>query len=226
LYTDRKHLGYMKIVAALTDPAQASAAHLQGADLLEIRLDLAGGDPVQQVRRCRELSPLPVIATLRSGQEGGRYFGDADAWITRILPVLPFADYIDVEQRFSVHAQKIRAAGKKIIASHHSLQMLPLPAFFELERELRQYGDIPKIVVTPRSDDDLVELISFTCAADKPVCTGVMGAQFRHARAILPLFGSEFAYCHTGTPTAEGQYSVEEFAVLMSMLGAGHGVHR
>ena len=41
-----------------------------------------------------------------------------------------------------------------------------------------------------------------------------MGASFRYARAVLPLFGSEFVYRHTGVPTAEGQYSVEEFVAL------------
>ena len=45
-----------------------------------------------------------------------------------------------------------------------------------------------------------------------------MGVQFRHARALLPLFGSEFVYCHTGTPTAAGQYSVEEFVQLKRLL--------
>jgi 3-dehydroquinate dehydratase-1 len=89
---------------------------------------------------------------------------------------------------------------------------------FALERELREYGDIVKIVVAPKSEEDVISLISFTHAALKPVCTGIMGARFRYARAILPLFGSEFAYCHAGVPTAEGQYSVGEFVRLMDIL--------
>jgi 3-dehydroquinate dehydratase-1 len=96
--------------------------------------------------------------------------------------------------------------------------MLPLHILFVLEQELRSYGDIPKIIVTPTNEDDLIDLIAFTRAAKKPICTGVMGAQFRYARAILPLFGSAFVYCHTGVPTAEGQYSVEEFVTLAKML--------
>jgi 3-dehydroquinate dehydratase-1 len=88
-----------------------------------------------------------------------------------------------------------------------------------MERELRAYGDIPKIVVTPENDADVIELLTFTEAAAKPVCTGVMGSEFRHARAMLPLFGSEFVYCHTGSPTAAGQYSVEEFVQLRTLLG-------
>ncbi len=194
----------MKIVAALTDPTQAAQAVQQGADLVELRIDLYEGDLVQQVRSARAACPLPVIVTLRSAQEGGRFFGTAGEWMKKIEPLVPFADYIDIEQPFAQHAPAIRQAGKKIIASHHPGGMLPLPDLFMLERELRAYGDIPKIVVTPRDDADLVELLTFTQAANKPIVTGVMGSRFRYGRAVLPLFGSEFVYCHTGTRPQKG----------------------
>ena len=208
----------MKIVAALTDPSHAARAEAQGADLVELRLDLMDGDPVKIIRRYRKDCRLPVIATLRSGMEGGQFFGDADAWIAKIRPVVPHADYIDIEKQFACHAREIHEAGRKIIASHHTGQMVPLYILFVMERELRAFGDIPKIIITPGNGEDLVELITFTQAAHKPIITGVMGSQFRHARAILPVFGSEFVYCHTGEPTAEGQYSVEEFVQLKKLL--------
>jgi 3-dehydroquinate dehydratase-1 len=209
----------MKIVAALTDPANSALAQKQGADIVELRLDLIPGDPVQQVQRCRACCSLPVIATLRSADEGGRYFGNAEEWATAIAPVIPLVDYVDVEQRFASHAAPVRAAGKKIIASHHSGQMVPLHILFVMERELRAYGDIPKIIITPRTEEDVIELIAFTRAASKPICTGVMGDRFRYARAILPLFGSELVYCSVGAPTAAGQYTIEEFVRLQTMLG-------
>ena len=208
----------MKIVAALTDPSHAAMAQEQGADLIELRLDLFDGDPVEHARRCRNEVSLPVIATLRSSQEGGQFFGDAGEWMARILPLVPLVDYIDIEQRFSAHAPALRATGKQVIASCHEGRMLSLAELFQTERNLRAFGDIPKIIVSPQSDDDLLDLISFTVAARKPICTGVMGSQFRHARAILPLFGSEFVYCHTGNPTAAGQYSVAEFVQLKKLL--------
>ena len=208
----------MKIVAALTDPTHAGMAERQGADLVEFRVDLLSGDLVQQIRDARAHCTLPFIITLRSAQEGGQFFGSPDEWMTKLEPLILLADYIDIEQQFAGHAPAIREAGKTIIASHHSGQMVPLSILFVMERELRAYGQIPKIVVTPRNEEDLIDLISFTQAAGKPVITGVMGAQFRHARALLPLFGSEFVYCHTGTPTAAGQYSVEEFVQLKRLL--------
>ena len=209
----------MKIVAALTDPSHAVMAQEQGADIIELRLDLFEGDLAEHARHCREQVTLPIIATLRSAQEGGRFFGNAEEWMAKLSPIVPFVDYIDIEQRFSDNAPAIRAVGKQVIASCHEARMLPLPELFQTERNLRAFGDIPKIIVTPQDEDDLIDLISFTTAAKKPICTGVMGSQFRQGRAILPLFGSEFAYCSVGAPTAEGQYSVEEFMQLRKLLG-------
>lgn len=209
----------MKIVASLTDPGHAAVAAEAGADLIELRLDLVGGDPVKGIQECKKRSGLPVIATLRSAEEGGKYYGNVDEWFRVIRPLIPFVDYIDVEQRFSSHADAFRAQDVTIIASCHMTGMPSLFELFGLERELQVYGDIPKIVVTPRHHEDIIEMISFTYAAKKPVCTGVMGTGFRYARLILPLFGSEFAYCHVGTPTAEGQYSVAEVKAAMEMFG-------
>jgi 3-dehydroquinate dehydratase-1 len=208
----------MQIIACLTDPAQAAAAQAQGADIIELRFDLADSDPAEMVRQCKKVCPLPVIATFRSAREGGRYFGSPAEWAQKIAPVIPLVDYVDVEQQYARDAGPAKTAGKTIIASHHASEMLPLHVLFVLEQELRAYGDIPKIIVTPKNEDDLIDLIAFTRAAKKPVCTGVMGASFRYARAILPLFGSELVYCHAGVPTAEGQYSVEEFVALRKLL--------
>ncbi|NMB79139.1 MAG: type I 3-dehydroquinate dehydratase [Methanomicrobiales archaeon] len=209
----------MKIVAALTDPSHAARAKKQGADMIELRVDLYEGDLEKIVKKATAAAGLPAIITLRSAQEGGQFFGNADAWIEKVRTLIPYADYVDIERPFACHAPEVKAAGKKVIASHHSAQMVPLYILFVMERELRMYGDVPKLVVAPNGDEDVLELLSFTQAAHKPICTGVMGDKFRHARAMLPLFGSEFVYCHTGTPTAAGQYSVEEFVQLKKILG-------
>jgi 3-dehydroquinate dehydratase-1 len=208
----------MKIVAALTDPALASLAQEQGADMVELRFDLIEGDPVSSVILCKNVCSLPVIATLRSAREGGQFFGDTASWYEKICPLLPMVEMVDIEQQFEPYACFAKEAGKKIIASHHCCDMMMLPELFDKERKLRAYGDIVKIIVTPKNREDIIELIAFTHAVKKPLCTGVMGGQFRYARAILPLFGSEMVYCHVGTATAAGQYSVQDFVRLMEWL--------
>ena len=209
----------MRIVAALTDPADAAPAQEQGADMVELRFDIMEGDPVAIAEQVTGDCSLPVIATFRSVQEGGRYAGSPDEWLRRIGPALPLIDFVDMEQRFSLHAGAIKAAGKPVIASYHTGGMPGMYELFDLERFMRTYGDIVKIIVTPQEEGDIIELITFTHAVHQPVCTGVMGSAFRYARAILPLFGSELAYCSVGAATAEGQYTVAEFRALMQLLG-------
>jgi 3-dehydroquinate dehydratase-1 len=209
----------MKIVAALTEPAALAGSTVEGADIIELRLDLFTGDPVARAIACRKTTDLPLIATLRSVQEGGKFMGDPRRWAEVIRSILPAVDYVDIESRFQEHAGWVRGSGKSVIASFHTHEMPSLPELFSIERMLRSFGDIPKIVVQPMSADDLINLISFTQAAQKPVCTSITGSAFRHARAILPLFGSELVYCHAGIPTADGQYSVKEFRELMRLLG-------
>jgi len=208
----------MKIVAALTDPAQAYRAEEQGADMIELRFDLMEGAPEELVRQCRDRCTLPVIGTLRSAWEGGRFFGDGNAWEEKIRPVVSLVEYVDVEQQFMKNAAFVREAGTKVIASCHSPAMMPLSELFMLERELRAYGDIVKIVVTPADTDDIIDLIAFTNAVKQPICCSVTGPAFRYARAVLPLFGSGLVYCHMGESTAEGQYSVAEFVQLRKLL--------
>ena len=217
-----KEIVHMKIVAALTDPVHAARAQDQGADIVELRFDLMAGDPLTILQTCKEGCSLPVIATIRSAQEGGQFFGDAEEWFERLRPVIPLVDYVDIEQRFAAFVPQIKEAGKTIISSYHIGQMLPLHELFRIERDLRTFGDIVKIIVTPGNEEDIIELIAFTHAIKKPLCTGVMGAQFRYARAILPLFGSHLIYCSAGSPTAAGQYSVEDYIRLMKLLNGAN----
>ena len=141
-----------------------------------VKMHLHYPSSAQSARRRKEDS---FSGTLRHG-------------LRRYAPVIPLVDYIDIEQRFASCAPQIKGAGTAIIASYHSGTMLTLPDLFTRERICRKYGDIVKIIVTPENEEDVLELIAFTHAVKKPVCTGVMGARFRYARAMLPLFGSSW----------------------------------
>jgi 3-dehydroquinate dehydratase I len=207
----------MKMVVSIGEggvPAELSALH---PDLVEVRLDIGGTGLLEPVQPLRQAG-IPVIATLRSRAEGGRFTGDEREWIRILRPLLPMAEWVDVELRFRRHASGIRSAGNQIIASCHLAGMPDLQQLKSLERDLRSYGDLPKIVVTPRDPRDLLTLFSYTLVAEKPICVGVSGEQFRYARALLPLFGSELVYTHAGVPTAAGQYHIREFRELWNLL--------
>jgi 3-dehydroquinate dehydratase-1 len=151
--------------------------------------------------------------------EGGRFEGGSGEWWGLLEPLLPFGDLVDVELRFSSLAPRIRGHGRGIIASHHADHMPAPEELLRIERDLRLYGDIPKIVVRPGNERHLLDLLAFTLGAEKPVCTGVLGEAYRFARAILPLFGSELVYTHAGTQAAPGQFSLADFRKIQALLG-------
>lgn len=208
----------MKIVVSVEDVGVIDEVVEYSPTFIEVRLDRMEGDLPDQVRAIREKTAIPLIATLRSRDEGGRFVGDAALWARIIGPIARYVDLVDVEARYRDHAPFIKGEGVQILASLHTTEMPTLPELGKIEELLRSYGDIPKIVVKPRTRDDLLDLVTFTHRAQKPICTSVMGAEFRYVRPILPLFGSEFVFCHAGTPTAEGQYHIREMRQLADLL--------
>lgn len=208
----------MELVAPVTGLDELDLVVFAKPDLVELRLDLVDReDHASLADRCRNL-PVPLIATVRSLDEGGAFAGDADDCARLLAPFLPLARYVDLERRHRSLGPRCRGAGCAIITSAHLGTMLPLPELFGLERELRSYGDVPKLVLAPSSEEDLLDLLSFTHAATKPICTSIAGTAYRYGRALLPLFGSAFAYCSAGRPSSPGQYTLGEMRELMRLL--------
>lgn len=207
----------MKIAASVFTIGDIQRAEELEADMIEFRLDLAREDH-RMIKKAITETSAPTILTLRSAREGGDFRGTGEAWFARIEPFLGAPSYIDIERRFNAFSNRIRASGSGIIASVHTTEMLRMDELKGVERVLRSYGDLPKIVVTVSTPEELLELLTFTLKAEKPVCTGTCGPSFGYSRFLLPLFGSEIVYCHAGTPTAEGQYHVTEYRDLYSAI--------
>ena len=143
-----------------------------------------------------------------------------------MMPLVPLCDMVDIETAFKDHAPAVKNLGKEIIASLHSPSM-PVPdELAGIEAMLRGYGYLPKIVVQPRNEEDILSLCSFTLKSPKPVITGIMGTRFRWARMLLPLFGSSYIYCHAGIPTADGQYHIRDARMIFRHLRPEMGKSR
>jgi 3-dehydroquinate dehydratase-1 len=210
----------VKIVASTNHgPAESGITGSQ-PDLIELRLDLMSGDRLTVAARWREVTDIPLVITLRSRAEGGRFSGTAGDWWEIVNPFLPFASYVDIEQEFSSFSYEVKRQGCTVVGSFHTMSMPSSSGLWDLEKALRTYGDIPKIVVSPKNYDQVLDLLAFTSHAEKPVITSIMGERFRHIRAVLPLFGSSWVFGHAGTPTSVGQYSVEELKSLFAILNA------
>ncbi|KAF1073940.1 type I 3-dehydroquinate dehydratase [Methanogenium sp. MK-MG] len=204
----------MKTVVALTNPADIDAAADSGADYIELRIDLFRAEPEGVCQR----GDVPFIVTLRSSAEGGTFSGSPAEWWKIVEQWCPYAAYIDIEQRFSAYAREVQTRGPGVIASLHLPDTPDADTLRAYEERLRAYGNIPKIITTPHSKEDLLRLLSLTAAAAGSICTGTMGRELRYGRVLTGLFGSEMVYCHFGTPTAEGQYHINEMQEIIHLL--------
>ncbi|MHC1629929.1 MAG: type I 3-dehydroquinate dehydratase [Methanoculleaceae archaeon] len=207
----------MRIVASIPDPADIEPAISSSPDLIEFRIDLMPQEP-EIICDAMRRSPVPIIVTLRSIEEGGQFAGTPREWRDAISPYLPLAEYIDIERRFRSEARSITGRERTIIASCHLPDMPGSDDLEVLAGDLRRFGDIPKIVVMPADHRDVITLLRFTMESPAPIATGVMGEDWRWVRAVLPFFGSHLVYCHAGRRTAPGQFSVDEFRRLRELM--------
>lgn len=185
---------------------------------IEIRLDLMNSCTPDDMRTIRRSWKGRLLLTIRSTDEGGNFAGDSTEWRDLLAPLLPYADLVDIEERFSAHADWIRSENKTIIASFHAKRMLSSEALSICERRLRSFGDIPKIVLAPKNEEDVVVLFQFLVDAEKPICLSIMGENYSWLRPMFLIMGSHFAYCHAGDATAAGQYHIREMREIHRLL--------
>lgn len=185
---------------------------------IEIRLDLIEELTPDDLARVRHVWDGRILLTFRSSVEGGKFTGDPDEWRQKIASYLPFCDMVDIEERYSDHAEWIRGQKKVVIASYHAGLMLDEDQFLDLSTRLRRFGDIPKIVLAPGSDEDALLLLRYLLEAEKPICISIMGSGYAWLRPFLLMMGSAFAYCHAGEATAAGQYHIREMRAIISLL--------
>jgi len=144
----------MLFVASVPDTSFIPAALACGADIIEVRLDLSGTFSQEEAGVAFGDVPVPLIFTVRSAAEGGKFSGDPDDWWETLRPCLPYATYVDVERAFRSFAPDLRKSGKTVIASFHTASMPDAGSLEALRRDLASFGDIPKIVVGPDSESE------------------------------------------------------------------------
>ncbi|MBN1431946.1 MAG: type I 3-dehydroquinate dehydratase [Methanomicrobiaceae archaeon] len=211
-----------KFIISVSSVEDFRVATEYNPDLIEIRIDLSGEGEEALFDSCSNYNSIPMIGTIRSNCEGGRFDGSPEEWYEMIKPWIPLCNYIDMERPFSGFSSDIRSLGKKVISSVHLDYMPGETELQSIEEELRKTGDIPKIIVTPDNHEDVLLLSRFTLNSPKPLITGVMGNNYRWARALCCLFGSYAVFCHTGSPSSEGQYHIDEMRQLISLLNNNH----
>ena len=170
------------------------------------------------VRQCKKVCPLPVIATLPLCTGRRAVLREPGGVGTKDRAGHPTRGLCRCRAAVCPRGRTGKSRGK------NDHRIAPCFADAPASRPLRAGAGAPGVRRHPQDHRNPGKRgrshrpdCLYPCGK-KTGCTGVMGASFRYARAILPLFGSEFVYCHTGVPTAEGQYSVKEFVALRKLL--------
>ena len=186
-------------------------------DLLEVRLDSLS------LRVLPSIWPLPVIATARHPDEGGKWGLSLSRRRQLLEAALPWASALDIELRSAKELNQVIAAthqqGKTVILSHHDFNATPNLAVLKklTTRAADQGADIFKVATWLEDRDDLRRLIELQMAElPIPVTTMGMGPAGRFSRLVLCGFGAHLCYGWLGKPQVPGQWPALELAGLLA----------
>ncbi|WP_124054552.1 type I 3-dehydroquinate dehydratase [Arcanobacterium ihumii] len=225
---------------------QAREAELAGADVLEWRIDFMIGahQNLSFTSMGREIiepilaeTTTPLLLTIRTMEQGGQVKltdGRYRILLAEMLDTLKYLQVpaerigIDLEFRFdgtpdlSARAHEL---GYTVVVSHHDwietpdseLVNLLLDSIMELD------GVIPKLAVTPQSDDDVDRLLEVTRKVSRerkrPIIALSMGELGRRSRIEGWKYGSIATFATVGEGSAPGQPTMTE---LRDALDSGN----
>ncbi len=212
-----------------------------GADAIELRADLLE-DPqatdgvmtvdflMEQVALLRSCTELPLIFTLRTRSQGGKFPDDRHAEALEYFKVairMGF-HFLDVEVTYpeSLRDEISQNRGiSRIIASHHDPRgtlSWSNGSWIPHYNKALQYGDIIKLVGTARTLEDNFALAEFKAwaqqAHDVPVIAMNMGAHGKLSR-IINSFMTPVSHPRLPLAAAPGQLSAAEIRRGLSLIG-------
>lgn len=212
-----------------------------GSDAVELRVDLlrepAGEATIpsvdyvtEQLSLLRSVVPLPVIFTVRTCSQGGRFpdTGHTEALALYRLAIRAGCEFVDLEIAWPDHLLSTVSNMKgnsRIIASHHD----PVGAlswrdnqYIPFYHKAAQYGDIIKLIGFARTLEDNFTLQTFkSWAADLqnvPLIALNMGEKGQLSR-ILNKFMTPVTHPALPSKAAPGQLSAAEINRALALIG-------
>jgi 3-dehydroquinate dehydratase-1 len=228
------------VVGVADRPAALARAALMAPadrpfDLVEARIDLFPGQSLDfGAAACARLeaSGTPVLVTIRTVAQGGRFSGDDSDRLQRFRAALSAASWVDVEDDCGIVEDvaallAARPGGGQLVISHHDFNGTPkLDVLLAIaDRAHAQPGAIAKLASTVLSDADRETL--FALLAQRPRRTCVIGMAATSALRIqLAAGGSLLAYGYLDAPTAPGQLSAAETTARLTAASRSFAARR
>lgn len=221
-------------VSDVTAAVSAIPRVVVGSDAIELRVDLLqdqSPDSVShQISELRSAAQLPVIFTLRTVSQGGRFPDNAhdDALSLYKVALRMGVELIDLEITWPERILSTVTEGKnrsRIIASHHDPEgklSWNNGSWIPFYNKALQWGDIIKLVGVARSVEDNYELAKFKAerlaAQTTPIIALNMGAKGKLSR-VVNRFLTPVSHPDLPFKAAPGQLSAAEIRRALALLG-------
>jgi len=196
----------------------------EGADLLEWRLDVTREPEVETVL---PQSPLPVIATVRSVEQGGHFPGTRQEQLRLLIRAATSgSSYLDWEFRPGEPLpDELSIIRERVILSYHDFEQTPadreLESLFDQMAALST-GVVKVVTLAQRMEDNisLLNLIGRGRNRGIEVVAFCLGPLGRISRLACLLMGGAFTYAalESGAEAAPGQLTLAKMRQLLELL--------
>jgi len=212
-----------RVAGTLSSASSDSAKFSTGfpSDAVEMRLDEIGEaqDWLEQGRGI-EARGFPVILTIRSNSEGGKWNGSEAARLKLYETALDNLSCVDVELRSEIATSVSKRAsrlGKTCIVSYHDFERTPPVA--ELQTILsgtQNFASVIKVATMIRGEEDAATLRELLGERwQVPLCVMGMGPLGAQTRVSLAIAGSCLTYGYLDKPAAPGQPSAADLVARL-----------
>lgn len=196
----------------------------EGADLLEWRLDVTREPEIETVL---PQSPLPVIATVRSVEQGGNFSGTSQEQLRLLIRAAASgSSYVDWEFRLGeTLPEELSVIRERVILSYHDFTQTPpdreLKSLFDQMADLST-GVIKVVTLAQKMEDNisLLRLIGQGRNRGIEVVAFCLGSLGRISRLACLLMGGAFTYAalESGAEAAPGQLTLAKMRQLLELL--------
>ena len=196
----------------------------EGADLLEWRLDVTRQPEVETVL---PQSPLPVIATVRTVEQGGNFSSTSQEQLRLLIRAATSgSSYVDWEFRPGEPLpEELSGIRERVILSYHDFAQTPpdreLESLFDQMAALNT-GVIKVVTLAKGMEDNisLLNLIKMGRNQGIEVVSFCLGSLGRISRLACLLMGGAFTYAalESGAEAAPGQLTLAKMRELLELL--------
>ncbi|RLE34539.1 MAG: hypothetical protein DRJ61_04965 [Acidobacteria bacterium] len=198
----------------------------EGADVVEVRLDLLPGTDVAAAVAA---SPLPVLATFRSEAEGGQGSNDHEHRKAVLRTAVEGGAHL-VDLEWSRDRELIHELGlppERFVLSWHDTEGTPENLCAIASAMLAEPAALVKIVPTAESLADLEQILALSTPLVTPekrdryrLIAFAMGSIGAPSRYLAPLLGAPigFAAWSPDTPAAPGQQTAQRMIAAVGHL--------